>query len=54
VRAGVIEQVTMDLLDEVGVGERMHADGLIHEGVQICLFGSGRELARHFRRSAAR
>ena len=39
VRAGVIEQVTMDLLDEAGVGARMHADGLIHEGVQICVDG---------------
>ena len=25
IRAGVIEQVTMDLLDEAGVGARMHA-----------------------------
>ncbi len=39
VRAGVIEQVTMDLLDEAAVGERMHADGLIHDGVQICVDG---------------
>src|SRR6202034_1868951 len=39
VRAGVIEQVTMDLLDEAGVGSRMHADGLMHEGVQICVDG---------------
>src|ERR1700691_3956663 len=39
VRAGVIEQVTMDLLDEAGVGARMHEDGLLHEGVQICVDG---------------
>src|SRR5579863_3465388 len=39
VRAGVIEQVTMDLLDEAGVGARMHQDGLVHEGVQICVDG---------------
>src|ERR1700722_12127896 len=39
VRAGVIEQVTMDLLDEAGVGARMHEDGLVHEGVQICVDG---------------
>jgi p-hydroxybenzoate 3-monooxygenase len=39
VRAGVIEQVTMDLLDEAGVGTRMHEDGLVHEGVQICVDG---------------
>src|SRR6516225_5790230 len=45
VRAGVIEQVTMDLLDEAGVGERMHADGLIHEGVQICVDGTRHRLS---------
>ncbi len=39
VRAGVIEQVTMDLLDQAGVGARMHQDGLVHEGVQICVDG---------------
>ena len=39
VRAGVIEQVTMNLLDEAGVGIRMHADGLLHEGVQVCVDG---------------
>ncbi len=39
VRAGVIEQVTIDLLDEAGVGTHMHADGLVHEGVQICVDG---------------
>jgi p-hydroxybenzoate 3-monooxygenase len=37
VRAGVIEQVTMDLLDEAGIGARMHTDGIIHEGAQICV-----------------
>jgi p-hydroxybenzoate 3-monooxygenase len=39
VRAGVIEQGTMSLLDEAGVGARMHQDGLVHEGVQICVDG---------------
>ena len=39
VRAGVIEQGTMDLLDEADVGARMHADGLVHGGVQICIDG---------------
>ncbi len=39
IRAGVIEKVTMDLLDEAGVGARMHADGLVHDGVHICVDG---------------
>jgi p-hydroxybenzoate 3-monooxygenase len=45
VRAGVIEQVTMDLLDAAGVGARMHADGLVHDGVQICVDGVRRRLS---------
>ena len=32
IRAGVLEQVSMDLMDEVGVGKRMHAEGLVHGG----------------------
>ena len=35
IRAGVLEQGTVDLLDEVGVGERMHAQGLVHGGFEI-------------------
>jgi p-hydroxybenzoate 3-monooxygenase len=39
IRAGVIEQTTIDLLDEAGVGARMHEEGLVHDGVQICVDG---------------
>ena len=39
IRAGVIEQGTMDLLDEIGAGARMHEEGLVHDGVQICVDG---------------
>jgi p-hydroxybenzoate 3-monooxygenase len=39
IRAGVIEQVAVDLLDEAGVGARMHRDGLEHGGTQICVEG---------------
>jgi p-hydroxybenzoate 3-monooxygenase len=35
VRAGVLEQGTVDLLVEMGVGERMKREGLIHDGVEI-------------------
>ena len=35
IRAGVLEQVTTDLLDEAGVGERMHREGLTHSGFEI-------------------
>jgi p-hydroxybenzoate 3-monooxygenase len=33
VRAGVLEQGTVDLLQEVGVGERMAREGLVHHGI---------------------
>jgi p-hydroxybenzoate 3-monooxygenase len=39
IRAGVIEQVAVDLIDEAGVGARMHSEGLVHEGTQICFDG---------------
>jgi len=35
IRAGVLEQVTTDLLDEAGVGARMHAEGLVHTGFDM-------------------
>ncbi|WP_019172527.1 4-hydroxybenzoate 3-monooxygenase [Pseudaminobacter salicylatoxidans] len=35
VRAGVLEQGMVDLLDEAGVGARMHAEGLPHEGISL-------------------
>ena len=40
VRAGVLEQTTMDLLDDAGVGARMHAEGLVHHGFQLCFGGA--------------
>src|ERR1700693_2117418 len=39
IRAGVIEQVAVDLLDEAGAGARMHREGLVHDGTQICVDG---------------
>ena len=35
IRAGVLEQGTADLLDETGVGGRMHRDGDVHAGIGI-------------------
>ena len=39
IRAGVLEQVTADLLDEVGVGHRMHSEGLVHDGFEMLVAG---------------
>ncbi|THT97569.1 4-hydroxybenzoate 3-monooxygenase [Lampropedia puyangensis] len=41
IRAGILEQVTMDLVDQAGVGQRMHEEGLVHEGIEL-LFGGQR------------
>src|SRR5258708_23066694 len=35
VRAGVLEQGTVDLLNELGLGERMMRQGLMHYGVAL-------------------
>ena len=39
IRAGVLEQTTVDLLREAGVGARMDAEGLPHDGVDLCFGG---------------
>ena len=35
VRAGVLEQGTVDLLHEIGVGERLAREGLVHDGIEL-------------------
>ena len=40
IRAGVLEQTTVDLLDTAGVGERMHREGLVHGGFELCFGGA--------------
>jgi p-hydroxybenzoate 3-monooxygenase len=35
IRAGVLEQGTIDAMDEVGAGARMHDRGLVHDGVVL-------------------
>jgi p-hydroxybenzoate 3-monooxygenase len=39
IRAGVLEQGTVDLLDEAGVASRLHAEGLPHGGFSIAFDG---------------
>lgn len=41
IRAGILEQVCIDLMDEAGVGARMHKEGLVHDGFEM-LFGGQR------------
>jgi p-hydroxybenzoate 3-monooxygenase len=40
VRAGVIEHGTAQLLRDVGLGERMDAEGFVHDGVNLAFGGS--------------
>ena len=35
IRAGVLEQGTVDALDDSGVGARMHREGMLHDGVLL-------------------
>jgi p-hydroxybenzoate 3-monooxygenase len=39
IRAGVLEQVTVDVLDAAGVGQRLHAQGLPHDGFDLLFNG---------------
>ena len=47
IRAGVLEQTTVDLLGEAGVAARMHAEGLPHDGVELCFGGQLHRIDLH-------
>ena len=40
IRAGVLEEGTVALLDEVGAGERAHREGLVHHGIELSFGGA--------------
>jgi len=42
IRAGLLEQGTVDLMVETGVGERMKRQGLVHHGIELRFGGRGR------------
>jgi p-hydroxybenzoate 3-monooxygenase len=44
IRAGILEQVCIDLLDEAGVGARMHKEGLVHGGFEMLYNGQRRRI----------
>jgi p-hydroxybenzoate 3-monooxygenase len=39
IRAGLLEEGTVKLLDEVGAGARAHAEGLLHDGIELAFAG---------------
>ena len=45
VRAGVLEQGTVDLLRSSGVGARMDREGLVHNGIELRFNGRGHRIA---------
>jgi p-hydroxybenzoate 3-monooxygenase len=44
VRAGVLEQGTVDLLTEHGVGDRARREGIVHHGVELRFAGRGHRI----------
>ncbi len=47
IRAGVLEQVTVDLLREAGVDQRMHREGLPHDGFDLLFKGQRHRIDLH-------
>jgi p-hydroxybenzoate 3-monooxygenase len=47
IRAGVLEQGTVDTLNEAGVGERMRRQGLIHHGIELSFQGRRHRINLH-------
>jgi p-hydroxybenzoate 3-monooxygenase len=44
VRAGVLEQRTVDLLTEAGVASRLHEEGMVHHGIELRFGGKGHRI----------
>lgn len=44
IRAGVLEQGTVDLMTELGVGERMRREGAVHHGIELRFGGAGHRI----------
>jgi p-hydroxybenzoate 3-monooxygenase len=47
IRAGVLEQGTVDLMVETGIGERMKREGFIHHGIELRFAGRGHRIDVH-------
>ena len=44
IRAGVLEHGTVDLLVDVGLGDRLKREGLVHEGIELRFEGRGHRI----------
>jgi p-hydroxybenzoate 3-monooxygenase len=47
IRAGLLEEGTVALLDEVGAGARAHREGLVHHGVELAFGGVRHRIDMH-------
>ena len=47
IRAGVLEKVAVELLEEAGAAQRLHAEGLVHHGVELAYEGQSLKLDLH-------
>src|SRR5262249_17320739 len=47
IRAGVLEQGTVDILNESGVGERLRQQGLSHHGIELSFNGCRHRIKLH-------
>ncbi len=47
IRAGLLEEGTVALLDEVGAGARAHREGLVHHGVELAFGGARHRIDMH-------
>jgi p-hydroxybenzoate 3-monooxygenase len=47
IRAGILEQVTVDLLKEVGVGERVQREGIVHHSIELVFAGTRHPIDVH-------
>ncbi|WP_166299152.1 4-hydroxybenzoate 3-monooxygenase [Bradyrhizobium sp. 2S1] len=47
IRAGLLEEGTVSLLDQVGAGTRLHQEGLVHHGVELAFGGARHRIDMH-------
>ena len=47
IRAGVLEQGTVDLMTEIGAGERMKREGFVHHGFELRFAGRSHRINLH-------
>ncbi|MRD45676.1 4-hydroxybenzoate 3-monooxygenase [Caenimonas koreensis DSM 17982] len=47
IRAGILEQVTVDLLNEAGVGGRLASEGIVHHSIELVFAGTRHPIDVH-------